>query len=223
MFAYLKKQTVIFLFTVFVSGCASHANIKDVDNAKLIDDELSGKTVDYQIFYAQPTPGLLWAGGEEQDLKPIDETKRSVGANEAMKNIDSLIKQSLPAGMQVVDQENNPGYELRVKLWANSKQGPTFVDHHFLKSLGISFISLGLGPSYWTIANDFRVKYEWHSDNELVLSDSFTLSQSVSHSTSFFEIPSDTFERPRRKLFEKNLKISMQKFYDEIRVQTLSE
>lgn len=198
------------LAVLFLTGCATHANIKMPAVAPVNNAAFSHKSFDYNILYSQPEPGVF-SGGDQQQLKPLDEAKVSVGAARTLVNLPMYIFEQLP--VTATRAEAGQGdYTLMVKLIAHNKKGPAYGDFKLGASMAKGLVTLGMGSDEYAIVADFDVTYALRQGDTLVYRNSYSVDDHVAHQRGLFDIKNNISEYTGQ-LLEKHLILTLNDFF----------
>lgn len=193
-----------------LTGCATHANIEMplVNQSGL--ESFSGKSINYQLYYSQPEPGLF-TGGEKQAMKPVEEVNLSVASARVLQKIPRYIESQLPASSRQVGKSERSDYTLLIEMDAKNKRGPAYSNHQFGKSLGKGMLTMGLGPSHYKIIADFNVNYKLKSNGRTLYQKSYQVNDAVNHQKSDFESYS-SLDDYSGQLLEKHMVLTLNSF-----------
>ncbi len=216
------KQSLIAIMLLVLTGCANHATFKEPGTYTTVNDKFTGQTMKYSIAYSQPEPGIF-TGGEQQPLKPVSDTNLSVVSTRSLQNINEIVERHLPAGVTTLANENAADFQFDVEITAYEKQGPTFWDFEFLKSLGVGLVTLGLGPDYWDVIADFDVKYALKdSKNNLLIAREYSIEEKADHQASPFDT-NEPLLRSSQKMFEQQLALTLNDFFEAADLKFIQE
>lgn len=205
------KKIVLLLVIAVLSGCATHAEIKMPTVIKVHNAVYENKTLNYEVLYSQPKPGIF-TGGEQLPLVPIEQAELSVGSASALKDLPDLIFNQLPVSVKYLAK--NPDITLNLEITAHHKKGPVYSDHEFAKSLGKGLLTLGLGSSEYNIVADFDAKYILKQDDRVIFTKEFKVKDEVDHEKSRFD-SHYTLNEFVSQMLEKHLILTLHEFFTE--------
>ncbi len=182
----------IMAFLLLAAGCANHAKIDMPVVSKVNADQWHGKSFQYEVFYSQPQPGIF-TGGEQQQLKPLNEAQLSVGSAQVLADLPQILADQLPLGAKLTT-DGQADYRLKIELIAHDKKGPTYADYEFGKNLAKSFVTLGMGADEYDIVADFDITYFLIAKDGKTYSKAFSVKDSVDHERSAVEFKNNTFD-----------------------------
>ena len=207
----MKLFLVISLFVV-LGGCATHAKIDTPSVTEVRHPIYENKSFHADVYYSQPEPGIF-NGHKQQPLVPLKDAQLSVASAVTMKKFSSLVEAQLPPTASIKAKDLSD-YVLRVELVCEDKKGPVYADHEFIKNIGKSFLTLGLGSSEYNIIADFSIKYEVIKGDTELFSKVYTVNESVDHERGKFESYSSVNDYPS-VLLEKHLLLTLNDFFIE--------
>ena len=205
------KKFLILLGTIVLTGCATHADIKMPVVTKVHNAVYENKTLDYELFYSQPKPGVF-SGGEQLALAPLEEAELSVASASTLKELPKFIFDQLPLSMKHLEQDAD--LTLRLEMTAHDKLGPAYSDYEFTKSLAKGLLTLGLASSEYNIVADFDVKYALIQNGKEVFSKVFTVRDEVDHEKGDFD-SFNTLNEYTSQILEKHLILTLHDFFTE--------
>lgn len=202
------------LMMVILSGCASHAEIKMATVTKVHDPVYENKTLNYEVLYSQPKPGVF-SGGEQLALVPLEEAELSVASASTLKELPKLIFSQLPVSVKHLAE--NPDFILKLEIIAHDKKGPAYAEHEFAKSLGKGLLTLGLGSQEYNIVADFDVKYYLIQNGKEIFAKEFKVKDEVDHEKGSFD-SLNTLKEFTSQMLEKHLILTLHDFFTEAAV-----
>ncbi|WP_458526834.1 hypothetical protein [Onishia taeanensis] len=208
----LIKSSIAITGLVVLSGCASHAQIDMPVVSQVHTPVLEGKTLAYDIYYSQPTPGLFNAG-KQQALAPLEEAELSIASAATLKNLPDYIYEQLPSSVSR-GEPGNSDYRVHVELTAHDKKGPVFADFQLAETVGKGFLTLGLAPSEYQIIADFEARYELHAKDILIYAEDYTVKDDVDHERGDFETYNSVND-PAGQLLKKHLILTLNDFFSD--------
>lgn len=206
----MKKLALIFMIA-FLSGCATHAEIKMPVVNKVHDSAYENKTLQYNILYSQPQPGIV-TGGEQQSLTPLEDAELSIASSSTLEDLSALILEQLPASVSHLD--NNADLVLSIQIVAHDKKGPAYAEHQFAKSLGKGLLTLGTAPSEYIIIADFDAKYTLEQQGKEAFSKDYKVEELVNHQEGDFDF-SNAKDDLTSQILEKHLILTLNDFFTE--------
>jgi len=93
------KKIVLLLMIAVLGGCATHAEIKMPTVTKVHDAVYENKTLNYEILYSQPKPGVF-TGGKQLPLAPLEKAELSVASASTLKELPKFIFNQLPVSVK---------------------------------------------------------------------------------------------------------------------------
>ncbi|MGB5446125.1 MAG: hypothetical protein WBM99_11530 [Psychromonas sp.] len=208
------KKVLILLGAVVLTGCATHADIKMPAVTKVHNPVYENKTLNYEILYSQPKPGVF-TGGEQLALAPLEKAELSVASASTLKELPKFIFEQLPVSVKHL--VNSADLTLKLELTAHDKKGPAYADHEFTKSLGKNLLTLGLASEEYNIVADFDVKYSLIQDNKEIYSKEFKVRDEVDHERGDFD-SFNTLNEFTSQILEKHLILTLHDFFTEAAV-----
>ena len=205
------KKVILLLMIAVLGGCATHAEIKMPAVTKVHDAVYENKTLNYEILYSQPKPGVF-SGGEQLPLAPLEEAELSVASASTLKELPRLILKQLPVSVKYLAE--NPDLTLKLEITARDKKGPAYADYEFAKTLGKRILTLGFGSSEYNIVADFDVKYFLLQNGEEVFSKEFKVKDEVDHEKGRFD-SFNTLKEFTSQMLEKHLILTLHNFFTE--------
>ncbi len=208
------KKVVLLLMIAVLGGCATHAEIKMPTVTNVHDAVYENKTLNYEILYSQPKPGVF-SGGEQLPLAPLEKAELSVASASTLKELPKLIFNQLPVSVKHLAE--NPDLTLKLEITAHDKKGPAFSDHEFAKSLGKNLLTLGFGSSEYNIVADFDAKYILEQDGNVIFTKNFKVKDEVDHEKGDFD-SYNTLNEFTSQMLEKHLILTLHEFFTEAAV-----
>jgi len=205
----MKK--VILLMIVIMEGCASHAEITMPTVTKVHNPAYENKTLNYEILYSQPKPGIF-TGGEQLALAPLEKAELSVASASTLKELPKFIFNQLPVSVKYVAE--NADLELKLEITAHHKKGPAYSDYESAKSFGKNLLTLGLASSEYNIVADFDVKYVLIQNGKEAFSKSFKVRDEVDHEKGDFD-SFNTLNEFTSQILEKHFILTLHTFFSE--------
>jgi len=208
------KKVILLLMVSVLAGCATHAEIKMPVVVKIHDTAYENKTLNYEILYSQPKPGIF-TGGEQLPLAPLEEAELSVASASTLKELPKLIFEQLP--ISVKHLADNPDLTLKIELTAYNKRGPAYPDYEFAKSLTKDLLTLGFSSAEYDIIADFDAKYILQQKDEVIFSKNFKVRDQVDHERGDFE-SYNTLNDFTSQMLEKHLILTLHEFFKDAAV-----
>ena len=205
------KKVVFFLMISVLSGCASHAEIKMPTVTKVHNSAYENKTLNYEILYSQPKPGVF-SGGEQLPLESLDKAELSVASASTLKELPKFIFEQLPISVKHLTE--NAELTLKLEITAHNKRGPAYSDYEAAKSLGKSLLTLGLGSAEYNIVADFDVKYVLFQNGEELFTKDYEVKDEVDHEKGKFD-SFNTLNEFTSQMLEKHLILTLNNFFTE--------
>lgn len=205
------KKVVFLLMIAVLGGCTTHAEIKMPTVTKIHDSVYENKTLNYELLYSQPKPGVF-SGGEQLALAPLEKAELSVASASTLKELPKLIFQQLPVSVKYLTE--NPDLTLKIEIIAHDKKGPAYADHEFGKSLGKNLLTLGLGSSEYNIVADFDAKYILEQNGNVIFTKDFKVKDEVDHEKGDFD-SYNTLNEFTSQMLEKHLILTLHEFFKE--------
>ncbi len=207
------KKLIISLAVLFITGCASHAKIASPAVERHHIPLLTGKTVDLDIQYSQPKPGVF-SSGEQTPLKPLAQSEMSVASAATLRKLPDYVAGQLPQSARIAPT-NQGEYTLRVEMFANDKKGPSYAEYEFGKSLLKNLFTLGLGSAEYDLIADFKVRYYLQKGDRVVYGHEYKVSDKVDHERGDFE-SFNSLNDYTGQLLEKHLMLTLDDFFGRI-------
>ncbi len=207
----LFARLTLILTVALAAGCASRAEISMPALDPVYDPAYANRSISYDIYYAQPTPGMFGGGGEKQPLKPIADTQMSIASVQTMRKMPQYIKDQLPPSASLANIGQSD-FHLRIEMTAYNKRGPAYADYEAAKSLGKNLLTLGLASSEYDIIADFKVRYILMRGSQQVHSQEFRVQDSVDHERGDFDSVASV-RGYASLLLEKHLSITLNRFF----------
>ncbi|WP_299666084.1 hypothetical protein [uncultured Psychromonas sp.] len=208
------KKVILLLMVSVLAGCATHAEIKMPVVVKIHDTAYENKSLNYEILYSQPKPGIF-TGGEQLPLAPLEEAELSVASASTLKELPKLIFEQLPISVKYL--VDNPDLTLKIELTAYNKLGPAYADYEFAKSLGKDLLTLGFASSEYDIIADFDARYILQQKGEVIFSKNFKVRDQVDHERGDFE-SYNTLNDFTSQILEKHLILTLHAFFKDAAV-----
>lgn len=208
------KKVILLLMVSVLAGCATHADIKMPVVTKVHDVAYENKSLNYEILYSQPKPGIF-TGGEQLPLAPLEKAELSIASASTLKELPKLIFEQLPVSVKHL--ANNPDLILKIEITAYNKRGPAYPDYEFLKSFGKDLLTLGLASSEYNIIADFDAKYILQQKDEVIFTKSFKVRDSVDHEKGDFDAY-NTLNEFTSQILEKHLILTLHEFFKDAAV-----
>ena len=208
------KKVVLLLIIAVLGGCATHAEIKMPTVTKVHSAVYENKTLNYEVLYSQPKPGVF-SGGEQLPLVPLEKAELSVASASTLKELPKLIFNQLPVSVKHLAE--NPDLTLKLEITAHDKKGPAFSDHEFAKSLGKNLLTLGFGSSEYNIVADFDAKYILEQNGKVIFAKDFKVRDEVDHEKGDFD-SYNTLKEFTSQMLEKHLILTLHEFFTEAAV-----
>ncbi|MFQ3195724.1 MAG: hypothetical protein ACI9N3_002565 [Colwellia sp.] len=207
----MMKKVLILLGLIVLSGCATHAEITMPTVTNVHDSAYENKTLNYEVLYSQPTPGIF-SGGEQLPLIPLNKAELSVASASALKELPKFIFNQLPVSVKYI--ANNAELTLKLEITAHDKKGPAYSDHEFTKSLAKNLLTLGLASSEYNIIADFDVKYALVHNGKEVFSKEYKIKEEVDHEKGDFDAY-NTLNEFTSQILEKHFILTLHNFFTE--------
>ena len=204
------KKYFAYLLIAFLSGCATHADIKVPALQQVPSDAWRDKSFTYQILYSQPRPGLR-SGDEMQPLRPFEHAELSAASAATLKKLPEYIAAQIPSSR--VSREGAADYMLVVEIRARHKRGPAYSDYEAGKSVAKNLLSLGFAASEYNIVADFEATYRLQTaSGETVASKRYDVKDAVRHQRGDFE-SLNSLNDYTSQILEKHLLITLNDFF----------
>lgn len=205
----MKKYFALLLF-VFLSGCATHADITVPALQQVPSDAWRDKSFTYKILYSQPRPGL-GSGTETQPLGPFEQVELSVTSAATLKKLPDYIAAQIPSSR--VSRDGAADYTLVVEIRARHKRGPAYSDYEAGKSVAKNLLSLGFAASEYIIVADFEATYRLQATSgETVASKHYDVKDAVKHQRGDFE-SLNSLNDYAGQMLEKHLVVTLNDFF----------
>ncbi|MBD2859470.1 hypothetical protein IB286_10685 [Spongiibacter sp. KMU-158] len=195
---------------VLLVGCGTPAQIAEPSVSTYSNLAYQGKTVNYDIFYAQPKPGLF-SDGEMLPMVPFDAQEKSPLAEFVTEDIQAFMEEHGPVGLMPTDYEKSD-FLLVAKITATKKAGPAWSDFKSGKSFLMSLLTFTFAPSYHDITANYEVEYDLYKHGRQVFSRAYNVNDSVPHEQSDLAHLRHLSEKPKA-LFRKTLSATLDDFY----------
>lgn len=205
------KKLLILLGAIILTGCSTHADIKMPVVTKVHNAAYENKTLNYEILYGQPKPGIF-TGGEQLPLAPLETAELSVASAAALKDLPTVIFDQLPMSVKYLAQDAD--LKLKLELVAHDKKGPAYADLEFFKSFTKNLVTLGFASDEYDIIADFDVKYVLIQDEKELFSKQFKVKEQVDHEKGDFEAYGSLNEYTGQ-ILEKHLILTLHEFFTE--------
>ncbi|AOW77634.1 hypothetical protein A3Q34_12695 [Colwellia sp. PAMC 20917] len=206
----MKKLVLLLMFAV-LGGCASHAEIKMPTLTAVHDPVYENKTLNYEVLYSQPKPGIF-SGGEQLPLAPLENAELSVASASTLRDLPKLIFNQLPVSVKHL--ADNADLTLKLEITAYDKKGPAYSDHEFAKSLGKNLLTLGFASSEYNIVADFDVKYILEQRGKVIFTKDFKVKDEVDHEKGDFD-SYNTLNEFTSQMLEKHFTLTLHSFFTE--------
>jgi len=194
-----------------MAGCMTHGDVTMQPVKPVINQAWNNKTFAYEIFYSQPEPGLL-NKGKQLPLKPLAESKLSVGAAASLQKFPEYLKNQLPYEAHIGNMDDYD-YKVIVKLIAHNKKGSTYTDYEFGKSLVKGIVTLGFGSDDYNIVADFDVTYQLvDKTGNTLFQKSYKVKDSIDHEESQLR-QFASMDGYRMRMLEKHLILTLHDFF----------
>ncbi|WP_160060966.1 hypothetical protein [Psychromonas sp. L1A2] len=203
------KKIILLLMMSVLAGCATHAEIKMPVTTKVHDAAYENKSLNYEILYSQPKPGVF-SGGEQLPLVPLEKAELSIASASTLKELPKLIFEQLPVSVKYL--ANNPDLILKLEITAHDKHGPAYADYEFAKSFGKNLLTLGFASSEYNIVADFDAKYILEQKGEVIFTQDFRVRDEVDHEKGDFD-SFNSLNEYTSQILEKHLILTLHEFF----------